>query len=178
MLEPSNALPHLLCTVHRRVLPLVQDVNRCSIKQKQLHHQDVPSHHGLVQGRVAFVVASIDGGPVLGEKRDSTIRGTVHYKMTLRIRLMAEAHASHHTQRTEINVLGVDLSWLFLRQGLSYVCSSTECEEILPIFLSPPPILRLEYWDYRREPQGIHILKETYFFFYVYECFASANIGA
>jgi hypothetical protein len=28
----------------------------------------VPSHHSLMQGRVAFVVASIDGGPVLGEK--------------------------------------------------------------------------------------------------------------
>ena len=42
-------------------------------------------------------------------------------------------------------------------------CCSTECEDILPILLSPPPILRLEYWGYRHETQGIHILKEVYF---------------
>jgi hypothetical protein len=64
----SSALPHLLGTVRRRVLPLVQDVNRRPVEQKQLHYQGVPSHHSLMQGRVAFVVASIDGGPVLGEK--------------------------------------------------------------------------------------------------------------
>lgn len=103
---------------------------------------------------------------MLGEKWDSTICVTIHYKVTFsKVHLMAVVHASRHTQRTENNVLGVaHSSWLFLRQGLSYFCF-TECENIVLILLSPPPILRLEYWGYRHEPQGMHILKEVYLYF-------------
>lgn len=59
---------HRLGTVQGCALPLVQDVNRCPVKQQQLHHEDVLSRHGLVQGRVAPVVACVDGDPVLQEK--------------------------------------------------------------------------------------------------------------
>lgn len=35
------------------------------MKQKQLHGKDVLFHHRLVQGGVALVVRSINGGPML-----------------------------------------------------------------------------------------------------------------
>ena len=82
--QPAKAAHHLFCAVHGRVLPLVQDVNRCSVEQKKLHHQGMPSQHSLVQGCVAFVVGSIDGGPVLGERGDRRCRiyVTAFYKIT------------------------------------------------------------------------------------------------
>lgn len=44
-------------------------MHRCSMKQKQLHHEDVLAYHSLVQGRIALIVRSIDGGPVLERER-------------------------------------------------------------------------------------------------------------
>lgn len=67
--------PHLLSIVHRGALPLVQELDRRSVQQQQLHDQDVLLHHSLVQGCVALVVRGIDGGPVL--ERSSTIKRNV-----------------------------------------------------------------------------------------------------
>ena len=38
------------------------------MKQQQLHHEDVPFYHSLMQCCVALVVGSVDGGPVLERK--------------------------------------------------------------------------------------------------------------
>lgn len=56
---------HLLSTIYSCALPLVQDLNWSSMKQKQLHDKDVLFCHSLVQCCVAFIVRNVNGGPML-----------------------------------------------------------------------------------------------------------------
>lgn len=65
MPSASNCPAHLLSTVNSRALSFVQDLHRCSVKEQQLHGEDVLLYHSLVQRCVALVVRNVNGGPML-----------------------------------------------------------------------------------------------------------------